>query len=301
MSAKTYPGILPVIEYPYDWSRACYTPERLASHGGQVGSQLRRNMEAVNASVMSRNPFYAIAQFTGQDGNTYVVEGGFIMTRMHDFCGGLVVSSVWTGVRPAPKENEEWGQLWRALYYGYGETSDAQQAAVKQTAGPRAWHSTYRAIVPDLHAYVGPGPLSTERAEQIMSLSLGMGMVSLSWSHARRAIFVADRFSRQARSRDTMRMITPTQPAYLGTCKLYTWTGDEAIIRSPSNLGTHASEVTTGPVYVNPNTSHEVCLTTLVTTSSTGAIRHELPKEEIDKYANPLFKMMLPQGVFHNG
>jgi hypothetical protein len=258
-------------------------------------------MESVNASVMNRNPFYAIAQFTGQDGNTYVVEGGFMMTRMHDFCGGLVVSSVWADTHLVPKRDAGWGQLWRSMYYGYGEATAAQQEAVKKTASPRAWEETYQAIVPNLHAYVGPEPMQTDRAEQIMRLSLAMGMVSMAWSHARRGVFVADRFHRLARSRDTMLMITPTQPAYHSTCKLYTWLGEESIIRGPASLGMHASEVTTGPVYINPNTSHEVCLTTLVTTSATNSIRHELPKEEVDKYANPLFKTMLPQGVFHNG
>lgn len=303
------PGIIPIMQYQFQISRALFTEAYIKKAAKQYHSSYARQ----NAQALVRSPYYGIAKYTAIDGSTRVVDGGFMMQRIYDFCGGLLVSSAWTATHATVAQANEWAPhpTWKSAFYGAMETDGPRCKELMGEYAVNSWPK-YADVIPDLHVYCGPDPLLVEQARDIMRRSLGAAMVTMAKNNARRAVFVADRVSLRPLTRDTLRAAAAHGIVYDRLPGVMSWPdeqvtgeyGKEATLM-PFTTMLHAYHNTStfsgGEPYINPNTHHEVAVCKLLSGENTKRLEFVLPTAESEKFKNPLLLNLLPQSAFHNG
>lgn len=310
--AIEYPMLLPIHRYYYDVTKACYGANPNDAYGVRYRAQ-----QAARASLMT--PSYGIFKVLiasprkGGDPIKGTVEGGFLVSPIHDFCGGIIVSSAWAGTNVPGIGGRFNNGTWRRPMYGEGERGLPEAAEkirlINGDQFEKAWE-----WLPDFHAYCGPDPVTLGEAEEIMEASLGAAMITMSWNQGRRGVFGADRTTIRPRTHKIMKAGTEAGLAYICQPTVYEQgdpMGNGACVWNTYDLCTSRAAYHKGDGYKNPNTGASVSMDSIITTEtgSKAPMCHEggnsarwtVPHKELDKLKSTEVVSSLPQMIFHNG
>lgn len=289
-----YPNIVPLTSYRYDPGLAC--PPM-----GRPQDLVNSPDTAARLKPLLLNPVYGIYQ--GRLGDaTWVAEGGFLWQYMHDFCGGILVTSAWTAIsRVDGRPKDVWGaNSWCRHFYAAGMGTDN----IGQDARRQSW-ATWGPRIPSIDAFVKPGTIG-ERGDLVMLLqrSVGAAMITLGRNLSRYGLFVGDRtvspetaYKLECGTQvpyifaTLPRIAVPARQGARPAARMW----DSTLIRQPARFGSSCP-------YTNPNTGRSVAMSWAMIAQLARA-KPRLWKPNSDTYEqivsgtlDPLF----PQGVFLN-
>lgn len=306
-----YPGIVPVFLYRWHKKRALTTKQDRAESGDEDWLQL------CDARTILYNPIYGIAKFTDTQGNVRVVDGGVMWTPIYDFCGGIIATSAFVGVF-GTKSDKTWGAgYWHTIIGAYG--NDVWQTAYARNASTDKWDK-FSDMIPDLHAFCGPAPMTTKQAEDVMRRSIAAALITTSWNNGRKGIFAADRTEVSPKTKEVLELGADVPCAYNSLPGVQQWAGEggrkthvgRVFNPAQAHVYNAKAQFDPGTTYRNPNSGHDVAMCSLIvdTMMGTSHLCHArtkqytpwtITKEEADKFCNPEIYDLLPQGMFHNG
>jgi len=319
------PNLLPLFRYFYD-------PRRAGDNTTDVRTCIISSGFGSFVKHIVMNPVYGTFQYKSLDGNCAgVIEGGFLWQYMHDFCGGILVSSAWASLEhtTAPGE-DEWGvgHYWRRVLWGTAEGNNSSVCEDIRKRALRASWPTWATVVPSVAPYVENEEMRDSDALRLMQNSVAGAILSTARSLGRGGIFAADRMER-AETRAAMERAAALPHSYVslptyGHSPHYTTPsgnaprvgsmgGRESMIHGAwnetlcRNTGMKAGMV---PPYINHNSGNQVALQWITVhrytdpspvhhTDDTGSA-WSLTGPGKECLRSPLIYDLLPQQVFHN-
>lgn len=309
-----YPMIVPVMQYPFNRNRCIDKARTRDTRYEEDDFWMAMN----DARFYLYNPLYGIAKFKDSRGHWRVVDGGLMTTPIYDFCGGMMVTSAFVRSYLTGTGADMWGDsYWRSVFPAYGDREFAKQ--YNASAMTSKWKE-FADLIPDLHAYCGPDPISADKAESVMQDSLGAALITTSWNTGRRGMFAADRVTANPNTRRVVHAASEMTHAYGQLPGVTEWAGMHGRTQhQPRAFADYAGAIVyrasarfvPGDNYLNPNSGHTVAMCGAIVDQSNGTPSiiyratqkenpWELPEQEAGKFKNPVLFDMLPQALFHN-
>lgn len=293
------PGMMPMVEYPYDYRRAYFTNE-------QLGDPANLFMWGQQGRIATAHVCYALAQFVDPRGDTATVEGGMLLFPMYDFCGGFIVSSAFTRVYLRLKMP---GAVFRAPHLGAGE-------AANPWADPPPWSARnfprLSQYIPQVGSYTGQSAHTEAEARAFMIRTLVGAVAHYSVATNRVAVVAADR--RYGRTEPVMEGLQGRVTLFANMPGIRVWGDRASLARSPvhgatfCNFGPHAPDLyttrfdfTPGEEFHNRNSGNMVSiLTSRRSEAAPSPNRWKIPNEEMHKLTSFEYLSLAPQYLFHN-
>jgi len=297
--APVYPGIVPVIQYQYDMTRAGWPMRRL----GPMTS-LQRYLWPQQCRFLDATALYTLVKYRTPMGAWRTADAAALLHPIYDFCGGMIASSGSLSFYNHPDNTDKWsGFRYRRQLLGPKEIKRGKP--FYSDSGKATEWATVEHMLPDLKEYTGLETHEDALVHTILNRSMGAGIVTAARALGRRGVFAAD-IHAGGRIHPMLSAMDGPGPRYNFNATVHQWAKQNGLDERCLVQGVGYRPViygkgtyTPGTPYINPNTGRMVSMSTLLF-EDYNASNWTMPPAEQDKFHSADFAYMCPQGLFHN-